>query len=265
VVKKKPLCQSAAMAQDETRLGESSMTGWKSISQDPNAPAVLAERRRILASARKPILIDDRCQYIARQASGKRVLDVGVVEHFAEASQRDDWLHEHVRRAASSCLGVDILEDGVRDLRERGYNVICADVAQASLNEIFDLIVMGEIVEHVVNPGALMKNAALMLAEGGRLLLTTPNPWYLNPILKNVFEGQPFTDSADHVTWFDPSTLAEIGHRAGLTLDCYAGIKVQHSGSALSKLALRLAPALISLGIRRELFAKSMLYEFVRT
>jgi len=237
---------------------------WKSISQDPNAPAVLAARRQILASARKAILIDDRCQYIAQQASGKRVLDVGVVEHFAAASHRDEWLHEHVRRAASSCLGVDILEEGVRDLQKRGYEIVYADVTQAPLNEIFDLIVMGEIIEHVGNPGALMKNAALMLAEGGRVILTTPNPWYLNAILKNLFEGLPFTDSTDHVVWFDPSTLAEIGQRAGLTLDCYAGIKMKHSGSVLSKVAVRLAPALSVLGIRRELFAKSMLYEFVR-
>jgi len=240
------------------------MMDWKSVSQDPNAPEVLAARRRILAAARKPALIDDRCRYITQLARGKKVLDVGVVEHFAEASQNDEWLHEEVRWAASSCVGVDILEDGVRKLRERGYNVICADITQAPLNEIFDLVVIGEVIEHVGDPGALMKNAALMLAERGRLLLTTPNPWYLNPILKNVFEGQPFTDSADHVTWFDPSTLAEIGHRAGLTLDCYAGIKMQHSGSALSRLASRLAPALTSLGIRRELFAKAMLYEFVR-
>jgi SAM-dependent methyltransferase len=240
------------------------MTDWKSISQDPNAPAVLAARRRMLASARKPVLIDDRCRYIARQASGRRVLDVGVVEHFAEASRRGEWLHEHVRRAASRCLGVDVLEDGVRDLRERGYDVVCADVAQAPLDGIFDLIVMGDVIEHVGNPGALVKNAALMLAEGGRLLFTTPNPWYLNPILKNVFDGQPFTDSADHVMWFDPSTIAEMGQRAGLALDCYAGIRMQHSGTGLSKLAIGLAPLLISLGIRRELFAKAMLYEFVR-
>jgi SAM-dependent methyltransferase len=250
------------MAKYKVRMGSELVTDWKSISQDPNAPAVLAARRRILASARKPILIGDRCQYIALQASGKRVLDVGVVEHFAEASQRDEWLHEHVRRAARSCLGVDILEEGVRDLRKRGYEIICADVTRAPLNEIFDLIMMGDIIEHVGNPGELMKNAALMLAEGGRLLLTTPNPWYLNPILKSVIEGRPFTDSADHVMWFDPSTIAEIGQRAGLTLD--AGIKMEHSGSVLSKLAVRLAPVFISLGIRRELFAKSMLYEFVQ-
>lgn len=240
------------------------MTDWKSISRDPNAPEVLAARRRILASARKPILIEDRCRYIAQQASGKKVLDVGVVEHFAEASRRDEWLHEHVRRAAGSCLGVDILEDGVRNLRERGYNVVCADIARAPLNDIFDLIVMGDVIEHVGNPGALMGNAALMLAEGGRLLLTTPNPWYLNPVLKNALEGPPFTDSADHVTWLDPSTFAELGQRAGLILDSYTGIKMRHSGSVLSKLAVGLSPVLISLGIRRELFAKTMLYEFVR-
>lgn len=237
---------------------------WRAISHDPNSPAVLAARRRILAAARKPTLIDDRCRYISRLANGKKVLDVGVVEHYAEASQKKEWLHEHVHRAASSCLGVDILEDGIGNLRERGYRVICADITQTLLDETFDLIVMGDIIEHVGNPGALMKNAALMLDKGGRLIITTPNPWYLNPIFKNVFESQPFTDSADHVTWADPSTITEMGQRAGLALDCYAGIRMQNSGSLLSRLAVTLAPVFILLGLRRELFAKSILYEFVR-
>lgn len=240
------------------------MAEWRKTSEDPNSLAVLAARRRILAAARKPALIDDRCQYIARLANGRKVLDVGVVEHYAEASQKKEWLHEHVRRAASSCLGVDILGDGIRNLREHGYRVICADITQTLLDETFDLIVMGDIIEHVGNPGALMKNAALMLDKGGRLIITTPNPWYLNPILKNVFEGQPFSDSADHVTWVDPGTIAEMGLRAGLALDCYAGIRMQHSGSLLSRLAVTLAPVCIALGLRRELFAKAILYEFVR-
>lgn len=240
------------------------VTEWRAISQDPNSPAVLNARRFFLESAKKSILIDDRCRYIARLAQGKKVLDVGVVEHHAEASQKDEWLHEHVRRAASSCLGVDILEDGIRNLRERGYRVICADIAQAPLDETFDLIVMGDIIEHVGNPAALMKNAALMIRDRGRLIITTPNPWYLNPILKNVLEGQPFSDSADHKMWFDPSTLVELGHGAGLVLESYAGIRMRHSGSVLSRLAIHLAPVAIALGIRRELFAKSMLYEFVR-
>jgi SAM-dependent methyltransferase len=237
---------------------------WRKLSKDPNSPAVLAFRRSALADAREAYWIEDRCQYISHLARGKKVLDIGVVEHFTDAAQKYEWLHAHLSGVASSCLGVDILEDEIHELRKLGYHVRCFDVAQKSLDETFNVIVIGDVIEHVGNPGALIKNAANMLETGGRLVVTTPNPWYLNPVLKNIFGGKPFSDSADHVTWFDPSTMLEIAQRAGLKLDSYAGIKMRRSGTLLSNIVIKLAPLLVAIGIKRELFAKSILYELIR-
>lgn len=84
-------------------------------------------------------------------------------------------------------------------------------------------------------------------------------------ILKNLFEGKPFTDSVDHVTWFDAGTLCELAARNGLHLDCFAGVlvKIKKSSTARSKLLFKISPLLIKLGIRPEFFAKTMVYEFV--
>jgi SAM-dependent methyltransferase len=104
---------------------------------------------------------------------------------------------------AAFCLGVDLLETETRKLAEAGFNVTVADLTRAPLNRQFDLIVAGEVLEHVDAPGKFMKNCAAMLRPEGRLAITVPNPWYVNAVLKNAVRSQTFVDSADHVCWYD--------------------------------------------------------------
>lgn len=236
---------------------------WTEISRDPNDPSVLAFRQELLANARRRDLIKNRNAYLCALAKDKSVMDIGVVEHFHASSMAETWLHKQLCSAAKTCLGVDILEADIAKLRSQGYNVIVHDITAGSLPQKFDLIVAGDVLEHLNDPAALLSNAARMLGPQGRLVLSTPNPWYANAVLKNCFEGLPFTDSADHVAWFDPSTLCELASRAGLALASYAGVMAERSASLRSRCFSRLAPLLMGFGIRRELFAKTMVYEFV--
>src|SRR5262249_3416192 len=151
--------------------------------------------------------------YLCDLAKGKIVLDVGVVEHFAAATTSDQWLHGKIREVARQCVGVDVLADEIEALRARGYDVRHCDLTVEVLDETFDLIVMGEVIEHIGNPETFLANTAKMLKAGGRLVLTTPSPWYLNVLLKNLGGTLPFSDSADHVAWHEPSTLYELGRR----------------------------------------------------
>lgn len=238
---------------------------WKDISSDPNNAEVLSYTKNTLAQARHSALIDNRNEYLCGLAQGKNVLDIGIVEHFRESSVSEDWLHKHIRNAARSCLGVDILEEEVSQLREAGYNVIAHDITGTPLPQKFELVVVGDVIEHLDNPSALFRNAAQMLEPSGRLVLSTPNPWYANAIIKNVVEGKPFTDSADHVAWFDAGTLCEMASRSGLHLDRYAGVMTERVSSIRASLFFRMAPLLIRMGVRPEVFAKTMIYEFVRS
>lgn len=236
---------------------------WHETAKNPNSPEAIRRRTNALASARVGTLVVDRVKYISEVVRGRRVLDVGIVDHFAEASDRGDWLHGHVCRSASNCVGVDVLEAEVEKLARRGFNVICADITREPLRDKFEVIVCGDIIEHVDLPGRLFAHMKQMLAPGGRVVLSTPNPWYINAIWKNMVGRIPFSDSVDHVAWYDPATLCELGERYGLSLERFMGIAVHASSSLLGRALFRCAPCLVRVGVRSEIFAKTLLYEFV--
>ena len=240
------------------------MQGWKYYSNDPNAPELYLLRRKAITKARTRALIADRVDYLCQLAAGKSVLDIGAVEHTVGAAESPAWLHGNLRRFAKQCLGTDVLERDVEKLRERGFDVICADVTKEPLSKIFDVIIGGEVIEHLDAPGMLMKNCSAMLPPGGRLVITAPNPWYTNVIVKNLFQAAVFVDSADHVALYDSSVLYELGQRHGLELDRFTGIGGAKPTSLKAKFFFVLRPLLIKLGLSPELFAKTIVYEFVR-
>lgn len=241
------------------------MTRWTDISDDPNAPAVSRARLDFLQSIRLAALIPDRITFLVGAVAGKRVLDVGVVAHTREAIEDPVWLHAHLRRSAAACVGVDILPDSVGFLQSQGYDVRLADLTQGPLGETFDVITAGEVIEHLDAPGLLLKNCASMLPPGGRLIATVPNPWYLNVILKNAFRTSLYVDSADHVAWYDPNAMCELGQRAGLELCQWGGVRAAGPSSLLGRVFFRFSPWLIRLGFARELFAKTMVYMFSKS
>ena len=240
------------------------MEQWRTISEDPNDPKVMQLRRAAISTARSERLIVDRIAYLCALVSNKSVLDIGVVAHTRGASTSSDWLHGHIKRHASRCLGIDVLETEVKYLREQGYDIIVADITESPLAQKFDIIIGGEVLEHLDSPGMFMKNCAAMLEPGGRLAITVPNPWYVNAIFKSCFKRYTFIDSADHVAWYDASTLFELGQRNGFRLERFIGIAVGSPKGLRAKLFFSARPVLVRAGLAPLLFAKSIIYEFVR-
>jgi SAM-dependent methyltransferase len=241
------------------------MSRWFDISVDPNDPGVQQWRRNQISAARAGELVDDRVGYLCSLAAGKQVLDVGVVEHFVDASEGSQWLHGALCKVARRCLGVDVLEKELAILRQRGYLVQCLDLTKEVLSEQFDLIVVGEVIEHLDAPGLFLRNLARMLKPDGRCVLTTPNPWFINPIIKNLFRASTFVDSVDHTAWFDPSSICELAERADLRLVKFSGVSVGSGAKSRAARALfRPIKAYSAIGFRADLFAKTIIYELVR-
>lgn len=193
-------------------------THWTDITGDPNSAEALAYRRRTLRRAhRSPVR--SRNEHFATVAEGKRVLDVGCVDHLA-AGVAIAPLHRRLAESAREIVGVDIAETGLKELQGAGYNVELADITKPGLIDVvgsgFDVITAGEVIEHLLDVSTFFENVRQVLAPGGILILSTPNPHALH-LVYGQLTGRP-KDSADHVTYHWPSGMAEIADRTDFEL-----------------------------------------------
>ncbi len=155
-----------------------------------------------------------RSSFVAELAKGKRVLDIGCVNHTLSTRQAEHWLHGILREKAAYLVGLDYEKDQVEVLRREGFNVVCADATNFDLGEQFDLIVAGEIIEHLTCPGALLDCAKRHLARRGRLVLTCPNANNILYFLENCLMGRE-QDNTDHTCLFTPTTMSVLLRKCG--------------------------------------------------
>ena len=207
--------------------------------------------------------VPDKIAYLTDLVRGRRVLDVGCVSHFADAANDPRWLHKHLRSAAAECLGLDILADDVAALRARGVNAVVCDFTRETPGGRYEVVVIGDVIEHVDRPGDLLRNARDSLSEGGRVVVMSPNPYYLHRAWR--FLTGKFADSVDHVIFLYPAGLAEMAERNGLRLDRYRGVKVE-SGRTTTGRAVFAARRFLTgrRGLAPESFCETLIYEFVR-
>lgn len=87
---------------------------------------------------------------------------------------------------------------------------------RSDLRGKFDVVIMTEVIEHILNDRKLIQDAASCLKPGGRLLLTTPN-FDLHPI-DPIHEGPfPTVEDGGHVRkGYTAEQLIELSKHAGL-------------------------------------------------
>ena len=176
----------------------------------------------------KAKLVQDRGEIIEQYVVGKKVLDAGCAELMGTTTDKgktERWIHKRIRKLAKEVVGVDINKTEVEALRAQGYNVICGDVEQVDIGRKFDVIVAGELIEHLSNPGLFLNNMRRHLKDDGVLILTTPNRFHLYIFLKAFVTGkQPsYTKPiAAHVHYYDVNSLEALATRHDYKIvDCW--------------------------------------------
>jgi SAM-dependent methyltransferase len=157
-------------------------------------------------------------------ARGKRVVHVGFVdEHRLESKLgRGTWLHARLAEAAASLVGLDVEEEGVRWATEHGFEAYAVDAqspeAVAALGlEPADVVIAGEVVEHLDAPGPFFRTLRQLVRPNGLLVVTTPNAYRLLNFLAPV--GGIELVHPDHTAWHSPHTLATLLARSGWELE----------------------------------------------
>lgn len=162
----------------------------------------------------------ERIPHLTALATGKRVVHVGFADAGYQEMQEQagTWLHAHLARAASSLVGIDLDEAGVQAARDAGFEAHVADCrdpeALAALAlEPADLVIAGEVIEHLDDPGAFLDGLHALLAPTGRLVVTTPNASGLLNSAAAVVGAE--INHPDHVVLFSWRTLTNLLGRHG--------------------------------------------------
>jgi len=194
---------------------------WREFGDHPNSRPALRYRDKQLRKAAGTFR-GSRIAVLKRLARDQKVLDVGCVSHnfhFASGG-KGRWLHQHIAEAAAQCVGTDYDEAGVKEMMAAGFDVVHADIT-GDLGPLlerapFDMVIAGEIIEHLASPQQLLASSRELLRPGGKLVITTPNPYAPRRVRAGAL-GVTW-ENADHVLYAFPSGMAEMADRTGLVL-----------------------------------------------
>lgn len=150
------------------------------------------------------------------------VLDIGCIEHSLDrANWRDpepgEWLHADLQRISDDVFGIDILNEDIKKLQSEGFNVEVADAEEFKFDRKFDIIIAGELIEHLSNPGEFLDRAREHIHSDGSLIITTPNPRQVE-ILQWFLLGDEHRVNPEHVAWFDHYVLDTLASRHGFKI-----------------------------------------------
>ena len=158
---------------------------------------------------------DQKILFFLKYCENKSVLDLGSIDHHEKNEQSRYWLFGAIKKVASSLVGLDFYENGVKNLKAKGYNIVFGDAQNFKFKQKFEVVTAGDIIEHLENPGNMIGCAKKHLTDNGLLLVATPNPQCWKYVLYLAFKGNLNRINQEHVSWFCAETLRLLGKRYG--------------------------------------------------
>jgi cyclopropane fatty-acyl-phospholipid synthase-like methyltransferase len=154
-------------------------------------------------------VLENRYTLIKEYVKDKKVLDLGCVEHDAQTEVKNFWLHKFIKKYAKHLIGVDLEKKEIKKLNKKGYNIIYGNVENFDLNKKFDVVVAGELIEHLTNVGLFLDTCKKHMTYNSYLIITTPNASAIRYFLRTLFLGKNNENKFNHTYWFDYQTLIQ--------------------------------------------------------
>jgi hypothetical protein len=150
-----------------------------------------------------------RSDRLVAMAQGRRVLHIGCCDHLPlvhEKMRLGLYLHQNLCRAAVRCVGIDTNVEGVKLLRELGFDEVY--LPEGAPDEEYDLCMLADVIEHVGDPVSFLRS--MRGYHFKHLVVVTPNVFRW----RNCLPGGELINT-DHRFWFSPYTLCKVLVDAG--------------------------------------------------
>lgn len=156
-----------------------------------------------------------REKIIANFCKNKKVLDIGSI---GQSDQYCLWTSAYAD--AKVLTGIDLPDAEEESLctikidkkgikHSRDQRIVRGNMENYTFDEKFDVIVAGDVIEHVSNQGLFLDNIHNHLEPSGILILTTPNAKWPTITLK---------PNPTHVLWHDKHTLKQLLERHNFSI-----------------------------------------------
>ncbi|MEO6052087.1 MAG: methyltransferase domain-containing protein [Pyrinomonadaceae bacterium] len=172
--------------------------------------------------------IVQRLDLIRERCEGKRVLHLGCTNYpyTDQAIEHNMLLHFDLEAIADDVWGIDSDQRGIDILQARGSKqLILGDLErldETNLDQTFDVIVAGEMIEHLNNPGLFIQGVKRFMNKESVLIITTVNAYcgmrffyYGARGKRGKFEPV----HPDHVAYYSYATLSTLVKRYDLQIE----------------------------------------------
>lgn len=172
----------------------------------------------------KPV---QRVEYILSQCEGKKVLHLGCTNwpYTDESLKNGSLLHARIAEKSAALFGLDADSSGLDRLRANGFeNVYAGDLErldECGLDQKFDVVVAGEMIEHLDSPGLFLHGVKRFLENDSKLIITTINAYGALRFLIYGLRGKGGQNEPvhpDHVAYYSYSTLRLLLERNGFRI-----------------------------------------------
>ena len=169
-----------------------------------------------------------RLDFLKKITNNKKVLHLGAAQGtdidptllHERINFQKEFLHAILMKNSTEVLGLDYNQQAIENLRKYGINnIMYCDVTdhdefkRSCGNFHPDIIIVGELIEHLSNPGLMLANIVNNF-PGAEVVISTPN------LLSVIYPMQAFNQyeshDVDHVIVFTPRLLEALTVRSGI-------------------------------------------------
>lgn len=162
---------------------------------------------------------------LERVPKGSRVLDVGCASGYLG--------HYLVSKKECQVWGIEPNVERANAAEQKGYTYVYTGAVEemAADDEIvgqtYDVILIGDVLEHLMDPVGVLKVLQQYLAPEGRFVISLPNVAHYSVRFSLLFGRWDYTDAGimdrTHVHFYTKETAGALLDRAGLVVDQVVG------------------------------------------
>lgn len=138
---------------------------------------------------------------------GRRLFDVGAATgYFMTVAKNRGW----------DVSGIEISEEASKRGREKGLNIVTGTLSDTKIDQVFDVVTMWDVVEHMTNPDKDIDVVNKILKTKGLLAINTPDSGSL--FAKIMKQRWHLVVPPEHIWYFNRKSLCLLLERKGFKI-----------------------------------------------